>query len=73
MRLKKTKGDTYPAMFEMFSAWQKEAEKKRNDEITQKDYDKWRYNYPKLDTTGRWVKVPSEELSDYLVKELGKK
>ena len=37
-------------------------------EITREDYDRWRYNYPKYDTTRKWVKVPSKELSDFLVE-----
>lgn len=37
-------------MFEMFSAWQKEAEKLKNGEITKEDYDTWRYNYPRIET-----------------------
>lgn len=72
LRLDKTKGTTYLSMFEMFSAWQKEAEKLRNGEITKIEYDQWRYRYPELDTTGEWVKIPSKELSDALVEELRK-
>ena len=30
-------------------------------------YDRWRYRYPEFDNTQRWVKVPSQELSDMLV------
>jgi hypothetical protein len=36
-------------------------------EITQEEYDRWRYRYPEFDSTQRWVKVPSQELSDMLV------
>ena len=72
LRLDKAKGTTYLYMFEMFSAWQKEAEKLRNGEITKTEYDQWRYRYPELDTTGQWVKIPSKELSDTLVNELHK-
>ena len=35
--------------------------------------DKMRYKYPELDTYQKRAKVPSQELSDYLVKELTKK
>ena len=41
-------------------------------ELTKEDYDRWRYNYPKYDTTQRWAKVPSKELSDALIKGLKK-
>lgn len=30
----------------MFSAWQQQAEKLKNGEITKEEYDNWRYNYP---------------------------
>ena len=43
-------------------------EKLEAGEITREDYDRWRYNYPKYDTTHRWAKVPSKELSDFLVE-----
>ena len=33
-------------MFDMFSAWQEQAEKFQNGEITKEEYDNWRYNYP---------------------------
>lgn len=39
-------------------------------EISQQEYDRWRYRYPEFDTTQRWAKVPSQELSDMLVDEL---
>ena len=37
---------------------------------TREDYDRWRYNYPKYDTIQRWAKVPSKELSDFLIEAL---
>ena len=44
-----------------------------NGEISKEEYDEWRYKYPELDTYQKRAKVPSQELSDYLVKELTKK
>ena len=70
LRLDKSKGKTYIAMFEMLSAWAEQAKKLEAGEITREDYDRWRYNYPKYDTTQRWAKVPSQELSDFLVDAL---
>ena len=32
-----------------FSAWEQEAEKYRNGEITKEEYDRWRYTYPEVD------------------------
>lgn len=46
IRLDKGMGTNYITMFEMFSAWQKQAEKLKSGEITKKEYDHWRYNYP---------------------------
>ncbi|MDR2546750.1 MAG: helix-turn-helix domain-containing protein [Lachnospiraceae bacterium] len=72
LRLDKNKGTTYHSMFDIFNAWNEMAAKLKSDEITKAEYDQWRYRYPELDTTGQWVKIPSEELSDSLVKELSK-
>ncbi|MCI1998872.1 MAG: helix-turn-helix domain-containing protein [Clostridia bacterium] len=48
LRLDKSKDTTYLSMLDMFSAWQHEAEKFRNGEITQEEYNTWRYNYPSI-------------------------
>ena len=60
---------TYVSMYDIFHAWQKESAKLKNGEITEDEYNTWRYNYPKFDTTLKWVKIPSKELSDTLVKQ----
>lgn len=44
------------------------ADKLSSEEIRKEEYDNWRYHYPKFDTTQRWAKVPSQELSDALVE-----
>ena len=46
LRLDKSKGISYLSMFDIFTAWQKQAVKLRNGEITKEEYDQWRYNYP---------------------------
>ena len=51
IRLDKGMGTNYISMFEMFSAWQEQAEKLKNGEITKEEYDRWRYNYPTYDIT----------------------
>lgn len=48
----------------ILKAWREQATKLEAGEITKEDYDKWRYNYPKYDTTQRWVKVPSKRIDD---------
>ena len=37
---------------------------------SREEYDRWRHYYPEYDTTQRWAKVPSQELSDMLVDAL---
>ena len=51
LRLDKSKGMTYVSMFDFFLAWQSEAEKLRNGEISKDEYDAWRYNYPKAESS----------------------
>ena len=55
------------SVFTMLSAWADQAEKYRNGEISKEQYDRWRYTFPAEDTTQRWTKVPSQEISDMLV------
>ena len=47
LSLDKSKGMKYLSMLDIFMAWQREAEKLGNEEITREEYDAWRYNYPK--------------------------
>ena len=42
-------------------AWQEQAAKLRAGEITQEDYDRWRYSYPTYDNTRIRAAVPPEE------------
>jgi transcriptional regulator with XRE-family HTH domain len=70
LRLDKSRGLTYEAMFQMLDAWRQQAAKLESGEITKEEYDQWRYNYPEFDTTQRWAKVPSQELSNSLVDAL---
>ena len=49
LTLDKTKGTTYFSMFDMFNAWQREAERLKTGAITKEEYDDWRYNYPKAE------------------------
>jgi len=57
----------------MLFAWLEQAKKLEAGEITREQYDQWRYRYPEFDTTQRWAKVPSQELSDYLTDTLKEK
>lgn len=52
---------------EMLRTWQQTALKLKNGEITQEEYDRWRYHYPEFDTSSQWHKItPSRESSDIL-------
>lgn len=72
LRLDKSDYSTFTSMFDMFRAWQQEAAKLDHGEITKEEYDQWRYNYPKFDTSQHWAHLPSQELSDMLVEEFEK-
>lgn len=67
-RIDPRKGKDAARISEMVYAWAPVAEKYRAGEIGKDDYDKWRYNYPRYDTSQRWASVPSQELSDALVE-----
>lgn len=67
LRLDKSSKE-YLRLLEMFQAWRTVAAKTEAGEITSEEYDEWRYKYPELDTSQRWAKVPSQELSDLLVE-----
>ena len=37
---------SYVTMFEMLNDWRNQAEKLKNDEISEEEYSDWKYNYP---------------------------
>ena len=49
IHLDKNRGTSYISLLERFTAWQKEAEKYRNGEISKEEYDRWRYTYPEIE------------------------
>lgn len=62
----------YQHLFTPFHAWQQMVAKLEAGEISQEEYDNWRYNYPELDTSEVRAEIPSQELSDELIKALKK-
>ena len=71
LRLDKSAGSTYSTMFDMFHAWQEQATRLEQGEITKEEYDQWRYKYPELDTSNHCKKViPSQALSDFITDAL---
>ena len=67
-RLDPRKGKDAARISELVCAWAVVADKYRAGEISRDEYDKWRYNYPRYDTSQLWASVPSQELSDALVE-----
>jgi len=57
-------------LHKMLCSWRQAAAMLKTGEITQEEYDRWRYRYPEFDTTQRWAKVPSQALSDMLIQAL---
>ena len=41
-------------LHEMLCSWQQAVAMLKAEEITQEEYDRWRYRYPELDTSGQW-------------------
>lgn len=68
LKVNKGKGKDAAELLKMLCAWKSQTDQLKAGEITQEDYDRWRYYFPKYDTTQQWAKVPSQELSDALVE-----
>ena len=68
LKVSKDKGKAAEELLQMLTAWQEQATKLSAEEISREEYDQWRYNYPKFDTTQHWADIPSKELSDSLVE-----
>lgn len=68
LKVSKDKGKDAAELLKMLCAWKEQADKLNAGEISQEDYDKWRYYYPKYDATQHWESVPSQALSDALVE-----
>ncbi len=60
LRINPYDNENFTMMFNMFSAWQEQAALLKEGKITRDEYDNWRYNYPSLDTSGHWAKVPPQ-------------
>lgn len=66
LKVNKDKGKDAHELLKMLYAWKEQADKLSSGVLDQEGYDHWRYHYPQSDTTQRWAKVPSQELSDAL-------
>ena len=71
LRVNIRKGRDAEQLSQMLAAWQEQSARLAAGEISREEYDRWRYHYPDLDTSGQWHKViPSQELSDMLTEAL---
>ena len=71
LRVNVRKGRDAEQLSRMLSAWQEQSAKLAKGEISREEYDRWRYHYPDLDTSGQWHKVTlSQGLSDMLTEAL---
>lgn len=70
MRVNVRLGKDAAELHKMLCSWREVAAKLESGEITKEQYDAWRYQYPRLDTSRIWAKVPSQELSDALIQAL---
>ena len=68
LKVNKDKGKDAAELLKMLFTWKEQADKLSAEEISREDYDQWRYNYPKFDTTKHLAKVSSKELSDALAE-----
>lgn len=68
LKVDKNKGTGAYNLLEQLYAWKEQADKLAAGEISREEYDRWRYCYPKFDTTQIWAKVPSQEFSDAMIK-----
>ena len=57
-------------LHEMLCSWRQAAAMLKAGEISQEDYDRWRYRYPEFSNTPGRVKPISQGLSDMLVEAL---
>ena len=60
----------YAEMKELLAEWYDAYMRYRKSRFDPVEYDKWRYYYPEYDDTQITAKVPSQELSDAMVKAL---
>ena len=51
LKVNKDKNKDAAELLKMLCAWKKQSDKLSAEEISKEDYDQWRYNYLKFDTT----------------------
>ena len=72
LRVNVRQGKDATRLHEMLCAWHQAAAMLEAGEISQEDYDRWRYRYPEFDSSQRTAKAISQELSDDLLEQLNR-
>jgi hypothetical protein len=49
--LDKDTGEYRNSIFDMFLSWHQESERFKSGELSEAEYNEWRYNYPKSEAT----------------------
>ena len=62
LKVNKGKGKDAAELLKMLCAWKSQTDQLKAGEITQEDYDRWRYHYPEYDSNQIHAKVPPEGL-----------
>ena len=70
LRVNVRQGKDAARLHEMLYSWRQAAAMLKAGEISQEDYDRWRYRYPEFSNTPGYVKPISQGLSDMLVDAL---
>ena len=70
LRVNVRQGKDAACLHEMLCSWRQAAAMLKAGEISQEDYDRWRYRYPEFDASQRTTKAISQELSDDLLEQL---
>lgn len=61
-------GHNSEELLAILETWREQTAKLEAGEITREDYDRWRYCYPKFDTSQQWGTTPSQTLNDALIE-----
>ena len=70
LRVNVRQGKDAARLHEMLCSWRQAAAMLKAGEISQEDYDRWRYRYPEFTNTPGHVKPISQGLSDILMEAL---
>lgn len=73
LRVNPFKGKDAAELNRMLHSWLQQANLLRSGEITQEEYDRWRYYYPQDDKSMIRAKILPKDLSDQLIKAEKKK